>query len=67
MTLTSIVFTAWRRTISIISSLLTVNNVGHCIVEGSMPIPEREKALDRFQSDPFCTVLLMTFGTGSAG
>ncbi|KAK7702139.1 hypothetical protein SLS57_011484 [Botryosphaeria dothidea] len=63
----SIVFTAWRRTISIISSLLTVNNVGHCIVEGSMPIPEREKALDRFQSDPFCTVLLMTFGTGSAG
>lgn len=67
MTLTSIVFTAWRQTISSISSLLNINNVGHCIVEGSMSIPERKKALDRFQSDPFCTVLLMTFGTGSAG
>ncbi|OJD32553.1 snf2 family domain-containing protein [Diplodia corticola] len=62
-----IVFTAWRDTISVISSLLRTRKIDHCVVQGSMTIAERKMSLDKFQSDPNCTILLMTFGTGSAG
>ncbi|KAL0253342.1 hypothetical protein SLS55_010318 [Diplodia seriata] len=62
-----IIFTSWRDTISVISSLLQATSIGHRIVEGSMSIPDRKVSLEQFQSDPNCTILLMTFGTGSAG
>ncbi|KAL1647100.1 hypothetical protein SLS58_002871 [Diplodia intermedia] len=62
-----IIFTSWRDTISVISSLLKATGIDHRIVEGSMSIPDRKASLEQFQSDPNCTILLMTFGTGSAG
>lgn len=65
--ISSIIFTAWRDTITVISSLFTATNISHRIVEGSMSIPDRKKSLENFQSDPSCRVLLMTFGTGSTG
>jgi len=65
--LTSIVFSSWKKSVHIIASLLKSSGILYSIVEGSMSVPERKRQLLRFEQDPNTSVLLMTLGTGSTG
>jgi SNF2 family DNA or RNA helicase len=63
----SIAFSSWKKTVSLLSLLLTSAGIPHSIVDGSMSIMERKRELIRFQQDPNTRVLLMTLGTGATG
>src|SRR5262249_20133748 len=65
--LASIVFSSWKKSVTIIASLLEASSILYSIVEGSMSVSERKRQLLRFEQDPDTSVLLMTLGTGSTG
>ncbi|KAF2686440.1 hypothetical protein K458DRAFT_470145 [Lentithecium fluviatile CBS 122367] len=62
-----IIFSSWKKTIQVAASCLSVHGIQICMVDGSMPLPERRKQLLRFQSNPSIPALLMTLGTGAVG
>jgi SNF2 family DNA or RNA helicase len=63
----SIVFSAWKKSLDVISCLLFAKAIPFATVDGSLSLPERRKVLSRFKSDPDVKTLLMTFGTGAVG
>ncbi|KAJ3454414.1 hypothetical protein MRS44_018308 [Fusarium solani] len=63
----SIVFSSWKKTLDIVSKLLSNNSIRHDIIHGACTLAERSKALKRFESDDGPNVLLMTLGTGAVG
>lgn len=36
-------------------------------INGSLPVPERQKMIDRFQNDPDCRVMILTLKAGGVG
>jgi SWI/SNF-related matrix-associated actin-dependent regulator of chromatin subfamily A3 len=63
----SIVFSAWKKSLDLVACLFSIKAIPFAIVDGSLPLPERRKALSSFKSDPDIKVLLMTLGTGAVG
>ncbi|KAK3630701.1 hypothetical protein LTR22_021396 [Elasticomyces elasticus] len=63
----SIVFSVWKRTLDIVSSLCTARKITHLRVDGTTPQARRMEILEQFSSDPAVTTLLMTIGTGALG
>ncbi|EHK96183.1 putative Uncharacterized ATP-dependent helicase C23E6.02 [Glarea lozoyensis 74030] len=60
-----IVFSAWKKSLDLVACLFSIKAIPFAIVDGSLPLPERRKALSSFKSDPDIKVLLMTLGTGA--
>ncbi|CVK84371.1 uncharacterized protein FPRN_01930 [Fusarium proliferatum] len=63
----SIVFSCWKKTLFLVSNLLSHHSIRHGIIHGSRTLAERTKTLKEFQSKTGPTVLLMTLGTGAVG
>lgn len=63
----SIVFSCWKKTLSLVSNLLLHHSIRHGIIHGSRTLAERTKTLKEFQSQTGPTILLMTLGTGAVG
>ncbi|KAF5254485.1 hypothetical protein FANTH_743 [Fusarium anthophilum] len=63
----SIVFSCWKKTLFLVSALLSHHSIRHGIIHGSRTLTERTKALKEFQSKTGPTILLMTLGTGAVG
>ncbi|KAF5558575.1 SNF2-related [Fusarium mexicanum] len=62
-----IVFSCWKKTLFLISALLSHHSIRYGIIHGSRTLTERTKALKEFQSKTGPTILLMTLGTGAVG
>ncbi|KAK4221420.1 SNF2 family N-terminal domain-containing protein [Podospora fimiseda] len=63
-----IIFSVWKRTLSLVERLLSQNDIRYCRVDGSVSTTnKRKKILLEFQQDPQLKVLLMTLGTGAVG
>jgi len=63
----SIVFSCWRRTLTIAGDLLNRQGIPFVQLDGSLPLYARQEALSKFENDPGISVLLMTLGTGAVG
>ncbi|KAG4279559.1 hypothetical protein FPRO04_13628 [Fusarium proliferatum] len=63
----SIVFSCWKKTLFLVSNLLSHHSIRHGIIHGSRTLAERTKTLKEFQSKTGPTILLMTLGTGAVG
>ncbi|KAK7943142.1 uncharacterized protein PG986_012255, partial [Apiospora aurea] len=63
----SIVFSSWAKTLKLVSQLLENRGLSHYLVHGGLPLSERHRRLDAFQSPNEANILLMTLGTGAVG
>jgi SWI/SNF-related matrix-associated actin-dependent regulator of chromatin subfamily A3 len=63
----SIIFSSWKKTLNVVATLLTADEIPFVQIDGSFSIPERTRALATFEQNPQVSVLLMTFGTGALG
>ncbi|KAK7985710.1 hypothetical protein PG996_005052 [Apiospora saccharicola] len=63
----SIVFSSWKKTLSLVSQLFTTYGIQHKTIDGSLPSGERIKVLKDFRSFSGANILLMTLGTGAVG
>ncbi|KAI0157993.1 SNF2 family N-terminal domain-containing protein [Hypoxylon sp. FL1284] len=62
-----IVFSSWKKTLLLVSQLLTSEKISHKTIDGSLPSGERVKVLKDFRSLSGVNILLMTLGTGAVG
>lgn len=60
-------FSSWRKTLTIVSDLLTSHGVSFSMIDGSLPLPKRQQALRTYEGPDNTNVLLMTLGTGAVG
>ncbi|KAG4293537.1 hypothetical protein FPRO06_00122 [Fusarium proliferatum] len=63
----SIVFSCWKKTLFLVSKLLSHHSIRYGMIHGSRTLSERTKALKDFQSKTGPNILLMTLGTGAVG
>jgi SNF2 family DNA or RNA helicase len=63
----SIVFSAWVKTLDIVASVLNKEGLQFCRIHGKLREADRRNVLKRFQTDYSVPVLLMTLGTGAVG
>ncbi|KAJ2989303.1 hypothetical protein NUW58_g3536 [Xylaria curta] len=63
----SIVFSCWKKTLTLAGGLLQDQGIRYNIIEGSLPLAERIKVLKDFRSPVGANILLMTLGTGAVG
>ncbi|KEZ44040.1 hypothetical protein SAPIO_CDS3774 [Scedosporium apiospermum] len=63
----SITFSAWKKTLKLVSDLLTSQGIKHLFIHGSLSFSERQRVLKEFKSPLGADVLLMTLGTGAVG
>ncbi|KAH6664215.1 SNF2 family N-terminal domain-containing protein [Halenospora varia] len=64
----SIAFSSWKKTLVLISQLLTSRNIPFYCIDGSLSLSERSKILKNFRKEDSGTnILLMTLGTGAVG
>lgn len=63
----SVVFTEFSRTRRILQDRLRGLNIGVALLEGSQSANQRKIALNRFASDPGCTVLILSLRAGGLG
>ncbi|EPE30717.1 P-loop containing nucleoside triphosphate hydrolase [Glarea lozoyensis ATCC 20868] len=59
----SIVFSAWKKSLDLVACLFSIKAIPFAIVDGSLPLPERRKALSSFKSDPDIKVLNITIAS----
>jgi SWI/SNF-related matrix-associated actin-dependent regulator of chromatin subfamily A3 len=67
LTIASIVFSSWKKTLDIVAGLCTEQDVRHVYINGKTPHKDRLEALKTFVSDAGVSTLLMTLGTGALG
>ena len=63
----SIVFSSWKKTLSLIGELLTIRKIPFYCIHGSLSLGERIRILKDFRSSAGANILLMTLGTGAVG
>ena len=63
----SIVFSAWKKTLDLVSKLCDAKAVTYVRIDGTKSAKERLQALDEFANNPAVSTLLMTLGTGAVG
>ncbi|KAK4196327.1 SNF2 family N-terminal domain-containing protein [Triangularia verruculosa] len=63
----SIVFSSWKKTLSLIGEMLTNDDIPFYCIHGSLSLGERIRILQDFRSPTGVNVLLMTLGTGAVG
>ncbi|KAF2994772.1 hypothetical protein E8E14_002949 [Neopestalotiopsis sp. 37M] len=63
----SIIFSSWKKTLTIVSKLFTTHGIRHEIIDGSLSLTKRIDVLKNFRSASGVNTLLMTLGTGAVG
>jgi SWI/SNF-related matrix-associated actin-dependent regulator of chromatin subfamily A3 len=63
----SIIFSAWKKTLSLTAVMLKEDNIPFVQMDGSLSHSARHQVLSSFQNDAQTSVLLMTLGTGAVG
>ncbi|KAL7933254.1 SNF2 family N-terminal domain-containing protein [Trichoderma chlorosporum] len=63
----SIIFSSWKKTLSLVSQLLRNHGIRHSMIDGSLNLVERRKVLEDFDTPTGANILLMTLGTGAVG
>ena len=63
----ALVFSQFTSTIDWLKGRLTEHGFGYRTISGSMPLPQRAKAIDAFQKDPPTTVFLLSVRSGAVG
>ncbi|KAK8015050.1 hypothetical protein PG990_008346, partial [Apiospora arundinis] len=63
----SIVFSSWTKTLKLVCQLLENRGMSYYLVHGGLPLSERHRKLNAFQSSSGANILLMTLGTGAVG
>lgn len=63
----SIVFSFWKRSLRLVSHLLSEHGIPSIRVDGDLSPRQRKEALAEFHEKPDARVLLMTLGTGAVG
>jgi SWI/SNF-related matrix-associated actin-dependent regulator of chromatin subfamily A3 len=67
LTITSIVFSCWRKTLEMVAEMLRLQNIPFEMINGSLSLNERLRVLKNFRSSTGANILLMTLGTGAVG
>jgi SWI/SNF-related matrix-associated actin-dependent regulator of chromatin subfamily A3 len=67
LTLCSIIFSGWTRTLDLIEQHLKKGNINFRRIDGTSSLPARNKTLEEFRKDSKIRVLIMTTGTGAVG
>ena len=67
LTVTSIVFSCWTKTLELISRYLKAAGIAFERIDGGISLREREKILKAFAECDDLPVLIMTTGTGAYG
>jgi SWI/SNF-related matrix-associated actin-dependent regulator of chromatin subfamily A3 len=67
LTLCSIIFSGWTRTLDLIEQHLKKGNINFRRIDGTSSLPGRNKTLEEFRKDSKIRVLIMTTGTGAVG
>jgi SWI/SNF-related matrix-associated actin-dependent regulator of chromatin subfamily A3 len=65
--ITSIVFSSWKKTLTLVGELLQSNGMRYDLIDGSLSLTDRIKVLKDFRSPMGANILLMTLGTGAVG
>ncbi|KAF1995033.1 hypothetical protein P154DRAFT_475038 [Amniculicola lignicola CBS 123094] len=63
----SIVFSSWKKTLTLFGKLLSHHDAHYAMIDGSLSLSERLKVLKDFRSPTGANMLLMTLGTGAVG
>ncbi|EFY98115.2 DNA repair and recombination protein RAD5C [Metarhizium robertsii ARSEF 23] len=63
----SIVFSCWKKTLSLVSQLLHTHGIKYNMIYGSLSLNKRIEVLNDFRSPSGANILLMTLGTGAVG
>ncbi|KAF2647501.1 hypothetical protein K491DRAFT_699594 [Lophiostoma macrostomum CBS 122681] len=63
----SIIFSCWKKTLKILTALLNYYGIRYNMIDGSLALNDRLKALEDFRSPTGANILLMTLGTGAVG
>jgi SNF2 family DNA or RNA helicase len=63
----SVVFSYWTKMLDLVQKALSEFSFGICRIDGSTSLEERSLALDRFNEDPQCSVMLATIGSAGEG
>ncbi|KAG9233940.1 SNF2 family N-terminal domain-containing protein [Amylocarpus encephaloides] len=67
LTIISIAFSSWKKTLTLIAELLTSRKIPFCRIDGSHSLAERGRTLTNFRKSSGANILLMTLGTGAVG
>ncbi|KAK4163148.1 SNF2 family N-terminal domain-containing protein [Cladorrhinum sp. PSN259] len=63
----SVVFTSWRATLDLLSTVLVQRNIPYLRIDGTVDSTERTAILSQFNNDPAIPVLLLTIDSGAIG
>lgn len=63
----TIIFSQWTSFLSLLEYHLIASSLNFTRIDGSMPAPARDTALDRFDTDPECTIMLASLSVCSVG
>lgn len=63
----SVVFTYWTKMLDLIQNTLEANAMVFERIDGRTTLSRRIQALDRFNSDPDCRIMLATIGSVGEG
>ncbi|KAJ5622867.1 hypothetical protein N7490_011472 [Penicillium lividum] len=61
-----IVFSSWKKSLTLIAEMLTSRGIAYSMIDGSLPLSRRIAELKNYEK-PHINVLLMTLGTGAVG
>ena len=63
----SIVFSFWTSTLEVVATALDHINVSYIRIDGTIPVKQRQQALESFREESHLRVLLLSLGCGSTG
>lgn len=67
LTMNSIIFSCWTRTLYLVSRHLEQAKIPYLQLDGNIPLPQRQATLLKFENEDETPVLIMTTGTGAFG
>eukprot|EP00698_Gefionella_okellyi_P006269 TRINITY_DN15654_c0_g1_i1.p1 TRINITY_DN15654_c0_g1~~TRINITY_DN15654_c0_g1_i1.p1 ORF type:complete len:931 (-),score=182.33 TRINITY_DN15654_c0_g1_i1:60-2561(-) len=63
----AVVYSQWTSMLELIADMLNENKISFVRLDGKMSQPERQRAIDNFQSDASIRVILISFRAGGVG
>jgi SNF2 family DNA or RNA helicase len=63
----SVVFSSWKKTLTLVAELLEGQGILYSMIEGSLSLSRRLQELEKYENQEERNVLLMTLGTGAVG
>lgn len=63
----TVIFSQWTRYLDIVQARLDRDGYKYCRIDGTMPAPKRDAALEALDQDPECTIMLASLGVCAVG